>query len=125
MRPGLQRGIAVVLWLTFAGCESTPVPADKQEFIGLWVASDRFISVFANGRIEYKEKLRLGFHNRVESGAEFKGNKIEAMLSEYTIDEPPHQVDGVWRMTMDGVEYVRRGPPVVYGKSNNWPEGIE
>lgn len=119
--------ILIVLFssLLFSCADPIPVPHDKLEYVGLWVASDRFISIFANGRFEYKEKLGFGMHNRTESNFIFEGDKIKSvMFSSYTIDQPPYNEQGQWKMKMNGILYTRTGPPRTYGRSNNWPKGI-
>lgn len=117
--------IALALALALGACAPTPLPQDRMNYVGLWVASDRYISIFPEGRLEYKEKLSLGMHNRVESNMEFKGDTIEAMMSTFKIDAPPTQDGGETVMVIDGVKFRRTGAPVIYGRSANWPAGIE
>ena len=95
------------------------------KYVGLWVAEDRYISIFAEGRLEYKKKLKLGMHNRVQSSFTIEGDVIEAMLSSWVITRDPGMVDGTLSMELDGLTYHHRGPPRIYGQRNNWPEGIE
>ncbi len=122
----IQWVLAVLLSALLLSCsDPIPVPPSKAEYVGLWVAPDRYISIFASGRLEYKEKLRLGMHNRVESNFTFQSNRIDtAMFASFVIDVPPYEENGQWKMLMDGVLYTRKGPPVLYGRSNNWPEGV-
>jgi len=117
----------VVLTVLLLSCaDPIPVPPDKIEYVGLWVASDRFISIFSNGRLEYKEKLRFGMHNRTESNFQFRGNTIESdMFVSFDVQMPPNKRSGKWKMQLDGVLYERIGAPITYGKSNNWPEGVK
>ena len=117
----------MVLGVLLLGCaDPTPLPPDKLEYVGLWVALDRYISIFSNGRLEYKEKLRFGMHNRTESNFRFDGNTIKSvMFVSFVVEKPPKIENGKWKMQMDGVFYERIGPPRTYGKTNNWPEGIQ
>lgn len=126
MRQGVLRICIILLSVSLFGCsDPVPLPPDKADYIGLWVAPDRYISIFSNGRLEYKEKLGFGMHNRTQGNFEFKGNTLDtAMFASYIINEPPHEVNGQWKMVVDGVAYVRTGPPRYYGRSSNWPEGI-
>ncbi len=116
----------LLLCLLLFGCsDPTPVPPDRAEYVGLWVAKDRYISIFGNGRLEYKKKLMLGLHNRVESNFVFEGNKIvSAMFVSFVVEAPPYQEGGQWKMVVDGVAYRHSGAPVTYGKSNHWPKGV-
>ena len=107
-----------------AACQPTPLPPDRAEYVGLWVAEDRYMSIFGNGRLEYKKKLKMGMHNRVQSNFEFEGDEIDAFLRSWVIDQPPQEVNGQLMLVLDGITYVHRGPPIVYGKSNNWPDGV-
>jgi len=123
----IQRAcIALLLSALLVGCgEPVPVPADKADYVGLWVASDRYISIFATGRLEYRKKLSLGMHNRVASNFTFEGNTLKTgMLASFVVDESPHSENGQWKMELDGVVYLRAGPPVLYGRSTNWPKGV-
>ena len=118
--------IFILATVLLSCADSIPVPPDKIKYIGLWVAPDRYISIFANGRLEYKEKLSFGMHNRTESSFIFKDNKIEsAMFTTFSIDLPPYKDNGQWKMKIDGFLYVHSGSPITYGRSNNWPQGID
>ena len=111
--------------LLLSCADPIPVPPDKVEYVGLWVAPDRYISIFATGRLEYRKKLSLGMHNRVASHFTFEGNTLDTgMLASFVIDEPPYEENGQWKMLMDGVLYLRTGPPTLYGRSTNWPAGV-
>ena len=112
------------VWLT-ACSDPIPISHDKLEYVGLWVASDRYISLFANGRMEYKKKLSLGFHNRSTGNFTFRGNELETGRRSFFIDRPPIESNGQWTLVLNGTEYHRIGPPAYYGRSTNWPNGIE
>jgi hypothetical protein len=112
--------------LLLSCADPTPVPPDKLDYVGLWVASDQYISIFSNGRLEHKEKLSFGMHNRTESNFRFDGNTIKSdMLVSFVVEKPPNNDNGKWTMQMDGVLYERIGPPRTYGRTNDWPEGIQ
>jgi hypothetical protein len=119
--------VIILLSVLLLSCaDPVPVPPSKIDYVGLWVAiPDRYISIFANGRLEYREKLSFGMHNRTQSNFTFKGNKIESsMFVNFIIDIPPYKENGQWKMQIEGISYIRTGPPVSYGRSNNWPDGI-
>ena len=125
--PWVKHLSVILMTLMLVACsDPTPVPSDKTQYVGLWVASDRYISIFSNGRLEYKEKLKWGFHNRIQGNFEFAGNQIRSiMFSSFTIDVKPSQNNGQWQMVLDGIPYRKVGPPITYGRSNIWPEGVE
>ena len=127
MKQVIRSGCVMLLGALLLSCaDPTPVPPDKLEYVGLWVNSDRYISIFSNGRLEYKEKLSFGMHNRTESNFRFDGNTINSdMFASFVIEKPPKKENGKWMMQMDGRLYERIGPPRTYGRSNNWPEGIQ
>lgn len=97
-----RSGIAITITLTIAACYSSdPIPADKAEFIGLWIAEDRYVSVFANGRLEYKRKRGFGLHDRSTGHVTFEANRLKASpFMSFVIASAPHQVDGQWQMTL-------------------------
>lgn len=109
----------------FSCTDPIPVPHSKEKYIGLWVSSDRYISIFAIGNLEYRKKLSFGMHNRVTGNFTFEGTIINMnMFGSFVIDKSPYEEDDQWKMQMDGVLYIRTGPPISYGKSNNWPDGV-
>jgi len=119
--------IASLPGILLTGCtDPVPVPSDKAEYVGLWVASDRTISIFAAGRLEYRKKLRFGMHNRIEGDFTFAGNTLDVgVLRSFVINQPPVAENGQWIMVIDGISYERTGPPTRYGRSHNWPAGLD
>ena len=118
--------VLVFTSLLLTGCsEPIPVPEDKKEYIGLWVSSDRYISIFRNGWLEYRKKLKFGFHNSVMGNFIFKGKDIDTFFKTFIVDVEPFKDNEQWKMQIDGIHYERIGSPISYGKSNNWPEGIK
>lgn len=118
--------IVLLSALLFSCTYPVPLSPSKSNYVGLWIASDRYISIFSNGRLEYREKIGFGMHNRVSGNFTFEGNIIEMeMFGSFVIDKPPFEEEGQWIMQMEGILYKRIGPPTRYGKSNNWPEGVK
>ena len=121
-------GVWIVLLSTLLFSCNDPVPLspEKSNYVGLWVASDRYISIFANGRLEYREKLSFGMHNRVSGNFTFEGDIIEMeVFGSFVIEKPPYEEEKQWKIQMDGILYKRIGPPIRYGKSGNWPVGVK
>lgn len=102
--------LAVTLFL--AGC-GVAVPSDKQAYVGEWQSHGMAVNITQNGRVVVV-KEKDGSKTRVEAPLQgFSGNDfivgLGPMKTTYKVSAPPHQVDGQWRMTVDGVELTRVG----------------
>jgi uncharacterized protein (DUF2147 family) len=95
------------------GCDTlTPTPPPNTDIVGNWTQPNGSLQIFESGQVQYEENS--------------KGNKsIQAPAQSWTddsfvvgamgvnttfkIDAAPHQdPDGVWKMTVDGVEYTKQ-----------------
>lgn len=107
--------ISAVLLLTIISCGSMrgiKVPADKQDYIGLWASSEVTLSISANGRVEYVK--RSGSSKKTISAPiqKFEGNNFVVgalgINTTFIVSVPPHQDStGMWKMTVDGNELMR------------------
>ena len=100
--------MACCLFLT--SC-SNPLPPEKREYIGLWQGDGMYLLISAEGRVEYK-RLRGGQTTSIEAplqefiGADFRVG-VGFLSTTFKVEEPPHNLGGQWRMTVDGVQLVR------------------
>lgn len=95
-----------------AGC-AKPVPADRNMFVGEWRAPDMYLLVLQEGRVKYARKQGSG-KTTVEGPLQgFDGDDFTVgvwfMATTFDVQEPPHEVDGTLRMTVDGIELTRIG----------------
>ena len=119
----VSRGVLLAWSVAAFACQAaTPVPTDKLNYVGLWVAEREYVSIFSRGYLEYRKKLAGGLHDLSRGNVKFEADRLVLFFTDFRVDDPPalHD-DGKWWMTLDGVRYRKVGPPVEYGKSSNWP----
>jgi hypothetical protein len=84
----------------------------KQDFYGTWIGGDWTLIISPNGNVDWKQEgsgtsksinapiTRFGQH-------EFEVGML-GITSTFHIDTPPHDDNGTWKMTLDGVDLVRQ-----------------
>ena len=111
---GNFRFAALAAALLAAAC-GQPVPADKAAYVGRWVseAPPMTLLILQEGRVEYERKEGSSSTSIQAPIQGFLGNDFEVglgfMNTRFVVSEPPHQEDGVWKMTVDGVVLTRAG----------------
>lgn len=113
--------------LLLAGC-GKPVPPEKLSYVGFWQAKDMELTITADGRVEYWRKTKNKSSNisapiqRWEGDDFFVG--VGALSTRFKVSKPPVNVDGVWTMTVDGVELKRSGQGAQWtGLRAEWQPG--
>jgi hypothetical protein len=99
------------LVLFAAACKGKPLPPDKAEFAGHWRGGGIDLVIRPEGQVVY-DKVEGKGHVQVSGPLQgWIGNDfvvgVMVVKTTFKVSEPPHQVDGVWTMTMDGVELTR------------------
>jgi hypothetical protein len=99
------------LVLFTSACKGQPLPADKAEFAGHWRGGGVDLVIRPEGHVTY-EKVEGKGRVQVEGPLQgWKGNDfvvgVMVVKTTFKVSEPPHEVDGVWTMTMDGVQLTR------------------
>ena len=85
---------------------------ELSKFVGVWKAVSMNITITEDGSVEYK-RIRQGVTKSFSGGRVIKINPdslvVKVLLSETTfaVNQAPYQVDGKWKMTLDGVELER------------------
>lgn len=97
--------------LLASACKGQPLPADKAEFAGHWRGGGIDLVIRPEGHVTY-EKIEGKGRVQVEGPLQgWKGNDfvvgVMVVKTTFKVTEPPHEVDGVWTMTIDGVEVTR------------------
>lgn len=100
--------VAVILLLS--GC-AKPLPEDRLDYVGEWQSNKMGLLILADGTVAYK-RLEGGGSSSVNGPLkEFVGDDFVVgvlfMTTTFDVSEPPHEVEGIWKMTVDGVELTR------------------
>lgn len=103
----------LVLVLLLAAC-AIPVPPEKAAYVGEWKAPGISLLILADGSIVY-ERIRGGATTKINGPLKaFKGDDFEvgigSMATTFKVSATPHEKDGKWLMTVDGVELTRTQP---------------
>ena len=104
------RALMLVPILLLAAC-AIPVPPEKAAYVGEWKAPGMSLLILADGSIVY-ERIRGGATTKINGPLKaFKGDDFEvgigSMATTFKVSATPHEKDGRWRMTVDGVELTR------------------
>jgi hypothetical protein len=101
--------LAAVLFTS--ACKGQPLPPDKAEFAGHWRGGGIDLVIRPDGYVTYEKAEGKG---RVEVSGPLQGwigndfvVGVMVVKTTFKVNEPPHQVDGVWTMTVDGVPVTR------------------
>ena len=112
----LRRGhlalLALLFTLVLVAC-GKPVPADKQAYVGTWESTTTSLLIDASGRVIYKHQPSPSVSKSLDAPIKaYEGNDFIAGVGPLTtrcvVSVPPHQVEGRWKMTVDGQELTRR-----------------
>ena len=103
--------ITLGLILLLTAC-ADPIPKEQSEYIGYWQSEQMAIQIFADGNVSYK-RVNGNATTSVDGPLkEFVGDDFVVgvlfMTTTFNVSSPPEEIDGVWKMTVDGVELVRK-----------------
>jgi hypothetical protein len=107
----MRKAIGILALALFLAACGVAVPADKSAYVGQWNAEGMSLLITQDGSIRY-ERLRKGAKTSIDGPLKgFVGDDFEVgigpMTTTFKVSDPPHQVGGQWRMTVDGVELLR------------------
>lgn len=102
--------LGTLLAIALAAC-GKPVPPDKANYVGEWQDANMYLRITRDGKVQYK-RAQGGSTASIDAPLKtFHGNNFEVgigpMSTVFTVTEPPHEVFGKWKMTVDGVELTR------------------
>lgn len=93
-----------------AGCGGE-LPPDKAAYAGLWKNNETSLLITENGRLEYESNAGTVQTSLSAPIKAFTDTSIAAgflfLASDFRIDRPPEEVNGVWSMVIDGQELYR------------------
>lgn len=112
LRRGRLALLALLFTLVLAAC-GKPVPADKQAYVGTWESTTTSLLIDASGRVIYKHQPSPSVSKSLDAPIKaYEGNDFIAgvgpLTTRFVVSVPPHQVNGNWKMTVDGQELTRR-----------------
>ena len=102
--------------LACAGIEdavkSVPVPADKTEYVGTWTADQVSLMISAEGNCEYSKSPTDGATTTINAPIQALHATgfdvgIGPFVTTFVVSDPPHEVGGAWKMTVDDRELTR------------------
>jgi hypothetical protein len=110
----LARSFATLLLCATLACGSfEPTPPPNPDFIGAWVSKDGSakLAISSAGHVSYSRRdgsttTNIDAPAQAWTDASFTVGAM-GISTDFTIEKAPTQVDGVWTMTVDGIEYTR------------------
>lgn len=106
--------VALTLSLTLAcgSFESTPPP--NPDFVGSWVSTDgnAKLAISSEGHVDYVRKegstnTSINAPAQQWTDSSFTVGAL-GLSTDFAVEQAPKQVDGVWHMVVDGIEYTRK-----------------
>lgn len=102
---------AATLLLLASACKGADIPVDKAPYVGQWRGNDMLFELTANGMVHSK-RHRSGGSTEINLPLKaFEGANVTVGIgpasTTFAVSVPPHEVDGRWTMTVDGVELRR------------------
>ena len=100
------RGLAAFALLALAAC-GKPVPEEHRDMVGLWESPEMHLLITADGHVDYKRKKSTGDVALNAPLQEMRRDGFTAgmgpLKTDFKINERPHEIDGDWWMTVDGM----------------------
>lgn len=91
-------------------CQARPLPPEKAQYAGHWRGGGVDLVIHPEGRAEYT-KTQGKSTTEVSGPIGWQGDDfvvaVMVVKTKFDVQEPPHEVDGIWMMTVDGVELTR------------------
>ena len=102
--------LAAVLLLVACG---QPLPADKAAYAGDWRAKDMRVVITVDGHVAYERREGSSSKSINAPIQRFEGDNfvvgVGLLSTTFVVSKPPWRDEALWKMTVDGVELVRRG----------------
>jgi hypothetical protein len=104
---------ALLLCVTLACGSTEPVPPPNPDFVGVWIEKDvtAALAISADGQVNYTRKegsSRTDIDGPATAWTDSSFTVgVLVFSTDFTIDQAPKLIDGVWHMTVDGLEYTR------------------
>jgi hypothetical protein len=110
----LERILAAGLLALLLGC-AEPVPSAKAQYVGDWQGPDMRLAIRQDGMVSYERK-RGNSNTTINAPIQrFEGDNFVVGIgpfgTTFVVSRAPHLDGAAWKMTVDGVELVRRSGP--------------
>jgi len=101
--------------LVLAACGGGPLPAEKAAYAGDWRAKDMRVVITPDGHLSYERRDGSNSKSINAPIQRFDGDNfvvgVGPLSTTFVVSKPPWRDDTLWKMTVDGVELVKRGGP--------------
>lgn len=113
--------------LMLASC-ANPVPPEKSAYVGHWEAPGMSLLITQDGQVVYWRKKGSTTSEINAPLKKFDGDNfvvgVGLWTTTFVVSKPPREESGRWKMTVDGVELLRRpvlpaGQPALTNYKNN------
>ena len=106
--------VLAILLALLSAC-AKPLPPERREYVGHWRGPGVELLIRGDGHIAYKRSSG-GSSTSIEAPIQaFEGDDftvgIGPLGTRFDVTAPPREIDGAWRMTVDGVELIRSEEP--------------
>lgn len=91
-----------------------PVPPPTEAWAGVWAGPGHTLIIAPDGTVQLQKQEGHTTQNVTAPAKGWEGGVtigIGPITQTWVIEQPPHEVDGEWRMVFDGEVLVRKGPP--------------
>ena len=104
--------LTLLALLALAGC-AKPLPPERSGYVGEWQSDSMALLITQDGRVAYKRLVGPNGSKSVSGPIQsFEGNNfvvgIGPVKTKFVVSVPPHEDQGEWKMTVDGVELTRQ-----------------
>jgi hypothetical protein len=110
-RPVFRYALATTALALLAAC-SKPLPPERAAYVGDWRGPSMSLQITQEGEVHYLRQNGNASTNIDAPLQEFVGNDFRVGVSKintlFVVSKPPTEKDGVWIMTVDGVELTRK-----------------
>ena len=106
----------VACLLLVAACGAgKPLPPDKAAYAGDWRAKDMRVVITLDGSVSYERRDGTNSKSINAPLQRFEGDNfvvgVGPLTTTFVVSKPPWRDEALWKMTVDGVELVKRGGP--------------
>lgn len=104
--------LALFVLLALVGC-AKPLPPERSAYAGEWQSSTMSLLITQDGHAAYRRLVGTNGSKSVSGPIQsFDGDDfivgVGPIKTTFVVSAPPHEDQGSWKMTVDGVELTRQ-----------------